>query len=568
MLYKTKKIVPQINKNDKYPIWDGELLVYNSSNFNKNNLFCRVPVQVKSELLKGDAEDKTTYDISISDLKKYAEEGGILFIKIIYDEKNEFGYIYMNIIMKGDISDIFKNINKEQKTKRIILDRVDNEKEIITICENFKLHRELQMQIPENIDLSKIKDSTKLYTYSYINDVHDLVKKEQYVYAKLDYNILMYVGKIKNRELINDVHVNAETKNKVYFNHIKVIYTESKTLIKIGNYVEISDNRIIINNNLNENVNLDDTINELEFMNDLYKNKKLKIGDSEFFDFNFDLSEKIIKERINRIENNIIYLKEAKKIISAINIPTNKIELKDVIKEETNICKINRIINEGFLIELPGIESEKVINEVDVAGMKILLYFIRQDNGKYKGYDFLYDDIVLNNMVVNDSGKVQLSRYYNLPYNVLCLINLDEDKMVLELKKSTKNEITISYINYLMLEFIKAYDYTKNERFLKIAMRINKILRKQREYYSETMYKINKYQVLKRINQLSSKDRDSLVEMKVKSDDLVTKCSCCILLDNYKEFKLLFDKLDIDKKKLFKTWSIFEIVPEDLKKRI
>lgn len=564
-LLQTKCIIPCIRKMDKYPIWDGDLLVYNDSNTNKNNLFCRIPVQVKCELLKENIKEIEKYDISIEDLHKYYDDGGVLFIKVIYDDDESSAFFYMKLIMNGDINDIIKVTHHNQKTKVINLYKINKPEEILTICKNYKFHKKYQMQIPENIDLKSLGDSVELLTYSYIDDVKDLVRKEQYVYAKTNFDLLTYVGKMKNDELINTVPIDVMTKNKKYFSNMKIIYTEKDMTIKIGNYVEIKDNKMIICNKIREDLNLVDSINELEFLKDLYINRNIKIGTSEYMDIKFDSSNEIILKRLNMVENNLSYLQAAKETLLLLNMPIKEIKVDEIIKEENNACKLREIICNKKPIDMPNISQKIFISEVNLMGFIVLVYFIKQENGKYIGYDFLNDDIVLNNLVVNDNGKVQLSRYFNLPCNVLIKININEEKMIKELKRTTKNEITVSYINYLMLEFIKAFDFTNNNRYLIISTRINKILRKNRDFYSEIMYLINNYQILKRQGKLSEYNKSSIVNIKIKTEDLIVKCSCCLLLDEYKEFILLFDTLDESAKESYKIWSIYNLLPEKYK---
>lgn len=143
LFLRTKFIRPVLNKMDKYPIWDGEIIVYKTQNMDKENIYFRIPVQVKSELMKV-KQDIEKYSVSLSDLEKYSTEGGVLFIKVIYDEDNDKSYFYMKNIMKGDINDILKSVSEKQKTKKIELIEVTVE-DIIPLCMNFNLHRQLQI---------------------------------------------------------------------------------------------------------------------------------------------------------------------------------------------------------------------------------------------------------------------------------------------------------------------------------------------------------------------------------------------------------------------------------------
>ena len=90
---KTDLLIPDIPTNDKTPIWDGFIYVYSKPGRKKEDLLRRVPVQVKGNIRKGAVADKVSHSIKVSDLKNYAKEGGVLFIKACVDKyrRNPYG---------------------------------------------------------------------------------------------------------------------------------------------------------------------------------------------------------------------------------------------------------------------------------------------------------------------------------------------------------------------------------------------------------------------------------------------------------------------------------------------
>ena len=171
----------------------------------------------------------------------------------------------------------------------------------------------------------------------------------------------------------------------------------------------------------------------------------------------------------------------------------------------------------------------------------------------------------MNNLKIKiDSEMVQLSRYYNLKAEVIVGLNIDEKNLFDELKICTKNNETITFINYLMMEFIKAYDLSENNKYLNIASRINKLLRKQRCFYSEELYKINNYQILKRRKkELDKEEKNRITIMKVKTEDTSIKIACCLLLEQYDEFTVLFKDLTKEEQELFRSWAIYNLLPHN-----
>ena len=245
------------------------------------------------------------------------------------------------------------------------------------------------------------------------------------------------------------------------------------------------------------------------------------------------------------------------------------VKIKNVIEDEKNVCKIDQIINNNRLIVLNDIDSEIVVDSVKILGYIFLIYFVRQENGAYKGYNFLHDDFVYDNLVVEENEKIQLSRYFNLPCEILSNLILKKEEVIKEIKNTTKNETTNTYINNLMLEFIKAYDINNDKNYLLIATEINKILRKQRSFYNEDLFKINKFQILKRLNKLSESDRNNILKMKLDdNNEKLFKCSCCLLLDDYDEFMIYFDTLTEEDKIKYCNWAIFNLLDDKNKQQI
>lgn len=559
-LSKAKNILPAIHQMEKYPIWDGEIILYKNERIINKNLVCRVPVQVKSEESDKIDLEATTYSVDKEHLIKYANEGGVLFIKVVYNENGD-NKIFMNLLLKSDIIELLNNSKPAFKTKSITIPAINNVKEVITYCQNFNIHSKLQAQMPQNLDLNSIKEQFEIVSYSHINDIRDLVIKDQYAYAKLNYNMHAYIGKFKNEKLSGVINIFAGTENKKYHDSIIDVITASDRHIEVGKYVKIYDKKLIIVNNLQDD-NILNTINDLEFVLDILENRNLKIGDKIIY-INFD-SNKNINDKIRTIKDQIHYFKEALSVIKLLHLDINKANINSVMKDEKEICSIRNIIN-GQKIVFNDKECDKFVNSTDVLNQKYLIYFVKNTDGTYDGYDFLNDDTVLNHFIVHEVTDIQLSRYYNLKANILVDSNIEEDKIINEIQKSTKNEYTMSYITVLLLEFIKCYDLNNNIKFLNIAERINKLIMDE-PLYNISYYKINKYQMLKRKRSLSRQEKKEITMIKINnSDDFYVVCSCCLLCDQCEEFEEYFKKLNNKEQEIYKSWSIYYFYKKYLK---
>lgn len=550
-LGKTKKIDSPINQRDKYPIWDGEILLYNSEKFLVDNLYCRVPVQVKSSLSEQVCKEKVSYPIKKVELEKYADDGGVLFIQVLFNENDEKNF-YMNLLLPADIYEILSKLKKTQVSVNVPLQIVDKPDEVITICKNYKIHSKLQAQIPKKIDIKKINGPVELVSYSYINNINDLVTKQQYAYAKLGEDFFGYVGKYVNKSLAGVVKISIGTDNRIYYDEIVEIITADEHYYMLGKYVRIQDNKIIINNELIDD-NIIPALNDLEFVCDLLENKNIIIGKKRTI-FSFKKTDEI-ENKIKIAKNRVLYFKSALEVIKKVGLSLNVANIKKVIADEKLICDIRNIVINGQTVSFDN-ENERFVDIVNVLNQKYLIYFVKNKTG-YKGYNFIKDEIVLKNLFVEEDNA-QLSRYFNMKADVLHTTKLDFDEIKKEIKLATKNEYTISFISNLVLEFIKCYDITYQIMYLDIAEYINKLIRNC-DGYSEAYYLLNKYQMLRRRKRLSNEEIKNIKKIKIDNlNDLNIVCACCLLCDDYDEFSLYYEKMNEEEKNIFKSWSIYK----------
>lgn len=90
-------IDPYINEGDKTPSWDGELFVYNSEDFNKNNLKFVIPVQVKGRSF---AKYRNTFQVEISDLLNYKKKQNVILRLLICFMKRTIQMLILSICVK------------------------------------------------------------------------------------------------------------------------------------------------------------------------------------------------------------------------------------------------------------------------------------------------------------------------------------------------------------------------------------------------------------------------------------------------------------------------------------
>lgn len=82
VLIRTERIQPNIQKGDKVPSWDGELIIYNSKNINKSNIMGNIRIQVKGSMQQELGLEGIKFQVERSDLENYKKDGGCIFYVI------------------------------------------------------------------------------------------------------------------------------------------------------------------------------------------------------------------------------------------------------------------------------------------------------------------------------------------------------------------------------------------------------------------------------------------------------------------------------------------------------
>lgn len=84
VLRRTDYLEPFIPENDKTPVWDGDVYVYNSNSFphRKDSLQGRVSVQVKGHKVQQLPGEQVKYSVDIRDLKAFQKDGGAIFFNV------------------------------------------------------------------------------------------------------------------------------------------------------------------------------------------------------------------------------------------------------------------------------------------------------------------------------------------------------------------------------------------------------------------------------------------------------------------------------------------------------
>ena len=154
--------------------------------------------------------------------------------------------------------------------------------------------------------------------------------------------------------------------------------------------------------------------------------------------------------------------------------------------------------------------------------------------------------------------EVLISPYINLiAKNLTTFSNANIEIMKNSFEHEPYSEETCERYNLWLLELIKAYDESKDKKWLEFAEFLNnKILNNNKS----NAYIINKLQIIKRKRELLPEEKDILYEIKETDNNRMIQCAVAILLDNKSDYERNYSKLEEKEKKQFIEFPIYNLL--------
>ena len=225
--------------------------------------------------------------------------------------------------------------------------------------------------------------------------------------------------------------------------------------------------------------------------------------------------------------------------------------------DEKSLINLRRFakLNDGILID--GLK-ESGIHFIEIAGYCIAFFVSVDSNKKVEVYNY-FNDLSEKMRVFyldKDKNQISISPYINLTTeNLISFSNINIDVMKKSFDLPEYSEETCLRYNLWLLELIKAYDESREHKWLEFAeYLIDKIL----EFINSPSYRINKLQIIKRIRNLSKEEKDELYEIKENEKDNMIQCGIAILLENSSDFERYFNKLE--NKEEFEKYPIYNLI--------
>lgn len=572
LLNRTDRLISDIDSTDKMPSWDGGVRVYMKDSQKKEDLIGRVPVQVKGhyfDLSQNDNifPDKIKFSVETSDLTNYLNDAGVIFFVVYIDKKNNDIYkIYFNELLPYSLASILKKDPQESFTVEFNAFPVEK-REMVDIFLNFLNHRKYQGNIIQAgiQDEAALKEKGKIKSYvikctscEKPQNPSDLLfspgKKFVYGDTKELGLGLIPLNEASEIKISNVMNQPVSILGRTFYQQISWSRDKFENKYLFGKSIEIKieQNQSITFQYIPQG-SLFERINDIEFLDTLMKTKKFCIGKNEF-----DLSDSS-DEGILSCLDVLPHFKKLEKLVEQLRIKELfNFDLSELTRFDNVL--LNNLVA-GLIdrqpIDLGANYGEIFIPEFEIHNFLIIAFAISNKDGKYNIYDF-------SNITLSDSeffsNKCPVSRYVFLKSRHL--IKRSNIKYNLLLKDIESYPLTAEYSNAItmfVLEMLSAYDQQeiKCGELLETAIELAQYIY---DYSPNYIFLLNYMQAVKRKRALTSQEKNKILSIiNIETNHLQEKIGATILLEDFKQTKILYKKLSRKEQKEFDSFPIVNL---------
>lgn len=544
---------PYINSNDRTPLWDGNIYIYNKNTKTNGTFEGKIDVQIKGRRVEIFKENNT-YQFNVETLKGYQKEiKGTLLLVVDFINFDNYKVYYCNLL-PVDLYQILKDIKDDKKTVALKLKEIDENSALNfkNVCINFyknstkqankKIIEEVEFNNIEEINFEIFAEKSEYEEYLEVADV--------YTYAKMKgthEEVVTVKGKWKS---FSKIKKNIFVNSKKYYSEYTVMGKDGNELIVGPITIEIPSGKI----HLKLEGNPKKRIKDLDFIINVLKEQYI-VFDTIKFDLDFT-DKDMISKNIEIYNKQLDYFKKIVKVFKYF-----KTEF-DIDYDQLNDADIRNL---HHLMNLYDGHFTKDMKELQKYFIKINKYkfiFILVFNGN-KIYNFYSQEMIDNTLCVfiRDDKEIKTSIYSNLlPEEYINVDNFDEKIIVKSFKNIELNDYVLDAINSLMLDFLKAYDIYNEIKYLNLSDKLSQIICRNRKNDIDV---INSKQIKLRKKNLSYHDKKILNEIRNKEElknDYHVLCCIDILLNNTFDFDLHYKSMKKKEKEVFKSWPIYNLL--------
>ena len=555
-------VSPQIDKNDKTPLWDGFLCVYGTPDrFSNKNFRYRVPVQVKaSECKDKPFPVKTSYDVPIVNLKNYLNDGGVVFFKVMVDGgDNE---IYVCFLTKEKIERILAE-HRTQKSVTLDLEKVP--KTVDELLINLRrIH--LQRNYPL-IDLSVLKNSKKCKITVPIKSPSEVMDPLAYLTSH-PVDILLSVDDLPCQFFVKNGPVQFKItgasyseisiEGRTYYHEYGKEYDDTGIKVYVGKscviYISNRENENAVKFNFTfESSTIEENISELDFLLAIKEHKYICFDSFRVDLDKFEMNDEVLKAWDNAYR----FWCDVKKLFQLLHLPLD-VDFKNVsIQEERDLYALIKALlyNQPISVRLKG----TCFLDFRIRNLVIFVAALKMDDESVR----LYDVNSLEASYIDENQKQCLLPVYSAIFEMNEIPdNIDLSNIVDTYKEIEKKNCNVVFRAVVdLLNMLNHYDKKSNEKLLNAAFELSKWLKNKRTNnpLNPTALKLNYLQTIKRMSRKYSSYDKRLLNCIVPEND-VERFACSLLNGDIDGASKYFRKLSKKEQDELKKMPIYHFM--------
>jgi len=566
----TDRLSQFINERDKEPIWDGAIYAYRSTSRKNEDLIGKAPVQVKGKTAKRNTKQKPKYNVSIVDLEKYRNDGGVIYFVVLIDaDRNK--KIYYSALLPFLINQYMKWANGKKSISINLRELPDKPSDLENIVINFIEESQKQSisKTGKNWTIEEVekllgRDNMRMNCHFTCigydrNDPFSYLKNnELYLHIQNPDGTLSFpVEHLENVEaVITERSIDVYSNGHKYFDLVRVERHKDETLTlyfgKSFKYIWGRDKQTL---KYTLAGNLDERLRDLRFIIDVFDTKCLTVN-------GLDLPVSPTKKEIENFDieaarGTLKYYELIKEMLDIlhVSIPLDMDKLTEKQEEHVKML-INTIVHKksaGFKEkgQIPPVVS------LELSNIRLLMFFGQRSDELYDVKDFFEYDIDCKLDEIGDYPTTQYCIMNARDYGHSANINIEKIKAAFMRydNQGHRDRMVLS-----ILEMINAYDETKKKELLQMALELCKWLEEKEP--GNSVHIINRIQCETRLRVISDSEIAELMAILQKDINQQSQAGIQILMGNKRLADHYIGLLDDETKKTFMEYPIYHLYKE------
>ena len=574
---------PSLPKEDKNPVWDGKLLLYQPGGKNKNSsLIGPILTQVKTHCCEDSHGENIKFSVRVNDLRVYRDNCGVAYFVVYLNTMSRQKTIYYRLLAPIELRQFIEDAG-EQESFSVTFDRLPDlsdaiEHEFLDFYNDCQKQQSFGKQ--KTIRIEDIKGDIESYKFDITctnknryEAYKEMTSRSVFLYAILKGDKTQTLHPIGNSRCKLILFI-KDTILPVSVNGRQFYQTSSIQLINGKEFLVLGEGSIKIPLFLNENdpkeshdisitphfKTLNQEITGLEFILAVSENNGFNLG-------NYSMAMKTTsKDFISSAKERLVSSKRFKQVLELLHVHEDFVieNLSDEDVKHINVLCQHYLDNVSIA---PDGKKENKQVRLQISNLTFLFLCQYDENtDKYEmfsahdlsSFAFMAETISDNQIVqipyFMAFDKESYDKANNIDYSNFLQACHDLGKC---------NKKQIECINFHMLDMLNVYDKqeNKNARLLQACYDVCKWLTEVNEFDDyQLTHTLNLLQIIKRQRKLSKDEEEQLYNILDSTDDIQIKFATNVLLDNKSAANRYFNKFDNNTRDWYSKMPIYHFM--------